>query len=161
VITSDNKPYGLHRPRVESQFTGTKILSLRMTREPSFTLAEKDTYVTRAYITIKLDDLNYKYALGLFNSKLFYYWLFKMGKRKGKQLQIDQAQIMELPVFVPSIEEQEKVIEKVNQLLYLLQNNQDVSDVLNEIDMLIYNLYELDDSEISTINSFIDGLRGV
>ena len=29
IITSDNKPYGLHRARVESQFKGTKLLSLR------------------------------------------------------------------------------------------------------------------------------------
>lgn len=109
IITSDNKPYGLHRPRVEAQFKGIKLLSLRMTKEPCFTLAEQDTYVTRAYLTIKLKNLDYKYALGMFNSKLFYYWLFHMGKRKGKQLQVDQAQIMELPIYVPIEAEQQRV----------------------------------------------------
>lgn len=159
VITSDNKPYGLHRPRVEDQFKGTKLLSLRMTREPSFALAEKDTYVTRAYLTIKLNKLDYKYALGLFNSKLFYYWLFNMGKRKGKQLQVDQAQIMELPVYVPNKDQQDEIISKVELLQKKLQEGEDTNDIIGDIDNMVYKLYELTDSEIAVVNSFVEAQR--
>lgn len=159
IITSDNKPYGLHRPRVESQFKGIKILALRMTKEPSFTLAEIDTYVTRAYLTIKLNNLDYKYALGLFNSKLFYYWLFYKGKRKGKQLQIDQAQIVELPIFVPDKHSMDMIINKVNTLLRLLSNGENTMKIENEVDTLVYNLYGLSEKEISIVNIFVKEQR--
>jgi len=159
VITSDNKPYGLHRPRVETQFKGTKILSLRMTREPCFALAEKDTYVTRAYLTIKLNGLDYKYALGLFNSKLFYYWLFHMGKRKGKQLQVDQAQIMELPIYASDETRKQALIEKVDLLLKRLHEGKEVNAQIDDIDNMVYSLYDLSDSEIATVNSFVEDQR--
>lgn len=159
VITSDNKPYGLHRPRVESQFTGVKLLSLRMTKEPCFTLAETDTYVTRAFLTIKMNGLDYKYALGLFNSKLFYYWLYNMGKRKGKQLQVDQAQIMELPVYVPSNDYIQEMVSKVNSLLDSLSEGKDIGSLENEIDSLVYKIYGLTDADISKVNSFVEEQR--
>lgn len=161
IITSDNKPYGLHRPRVEDQFKGTKILSLRMTKEPCFTLAEQDTYVTRAYLTVKLNGLSYKYCIGLFNSKLFYYWLFHMGKRKGKQLQIDQAQLAELPIYIASGEIQKEIEEKVDALRNRLLNDENVDKITAEIDDLVYGLYELNDLEIKKIESFVETQRSL
>lgn len=161
IITSDNKPYGLHRPRVEEQFKGTKILSLRMTREPSFTLAEQDTYVTRAYLTIKLNDLSYKYALALFNSKLFYYWLFHMGKRKGKQLQVDQAQLSELPIYVSSADKQKLLEDNIETLRNRLLEGTDSEELIAKIDRMVYDLYELDDSEIAKVEAFVEAQRAL
>lgn len=157
IITSDNKPYGLHRPRVESQFKGEKLLSLRMTKEPCFTYADFDTYVTRAYLTVQPTGLNYKYALALFNSKLYYYWLFNMGKRKGKQLQIDQAQILELPIFVPDVR---LVNEIVSLIDIIIESGEEQSlEQISIIDNYVYELYGLTEHEIETVESFIDEQR--
>ena len=108
---------------------------------------------------VLVNKLNYKYALGLFNSKLFYYWLFNMGKRKGKQLQVDQAQIMELPVYVPDETEQNKVAKKVDLLLTKLQEGKDANALIDEIDNTVYKLYELSDSEIEIVNGFVEEQR--
>lgn len=160
VITSDNKPYGLHRPRVESQFLGEKILSLRMTKEPAFAYAEIDTYVTRAYLTIQPRGLNYKYAVGLFNSKLFFYWLFNMGKRKGKQLQIDQAQIVDLPVCVPDENDIERISSIVDTIIEKNKCDEDISHEVNLIDEFVYDLYGLTENEKEKVNIFVDLLKG-
>src|SRR5690606_29180547 len=49
VITSDNKPYGLHRARNEHFFVGEKIISLRKCAIPTFTYTDFDCYVSQTY----------------------------------------------------------------------------------------------------------------
>ena len=159
VITSDNKPYGLHRPRVESQFQGEKLLSLRMTREPCFTYTAQDTYVTRAYLTIKLDTLDYKYALGVLNSRLMYYWFFNEGKRKGKQLQIDQAQISEAPIELGTVQDQNEIIEAVESLLNS-NASEGISENESRINEIVYRIYGLTDEEIMQVDQFVKTQRG-
>lgn len=157
VITSDNKPYGLHRPRVETQFMGKKLLSLRMTKEPCFAYAEFDTYVTRAYLTVQPTGLDYKYALALFNSKLYYYWLFNIGKRKGKQLQIDQAQILDLPIHVANDEMVRKIVELID---YVLEHGEKESyDQIALIDSYVYEMYGLSQHEMEVVDTFVDRQR--
>ena len=49
VITSDNKPYGLHRARNEHFFIEEKIVSLRKCAKPTFTYTDFDCYVSQTY----------------------------------------------------------------------------------------------------------------
>jgi adenine-specific DNA-methyltransferase len=54
VITSDNKPYGLHRTRVEDFFLGEKIIVQRKCpNKPVFTYTDFDTYVSATFYVIK------------------------------------------------------------------------------------------------------------
>src|SRR5690606_7589407 len=75
VITSHNKPYGLHRARDERFFKGEKILSVRKTHRPSFTFTEFDTYVSQTYFVIKTDRVDMRYLTALLNSKVIAFWL--------------------------------------------------------------------------------------
>lgn len=163
IITSDNKPYGLHRAREEALFKGEKILSLRMTKYPKFTYADDDTYVTRAYLIIKVEDpdINLKYLLGLLNSKLMYYWFYHAGKRKGQQLQIDKGPMSAAPLYKASIGKQEEIGKKINIIINRVkENGQDslehleVLGLLNEIDEEVYKLYGLTESEKNIVESF-------
>ncbi|OYD15920.1 methyltransferase, partial [candidate division WOR-3 bacterium JGI_Cruoil_03_44_89] len=52
VITSDFKPYGLHRAREQKFFEGEKIISLRKTKEPHFTYTNFFCYVSQTYFII-------------------------------------------------------------------------------------------------------------
>jgi hypothetical protein len=54
IITSDNKPYGLHRSREEKFFKGEKIISLRKCIKPTFTFTNFDCYVTQTFFIIKM-----------------------------------------------------------------------------------------------------------
>jgi adenine-specific DNA-methyltransferase len=75
VITSDNKPYGLHRAREESFFKGEKIIALRKCISPSFTYTDFDCYVSATFYVIKSNRINMEYLTGLLNSKLIELWL--------------------------------------------------------------------------------------
>ena len=148
IITSDNAPYGLHRARKLDQFVGEKILSLRMTKLPCFTYSEEDTFVTRAYMTIKpKSKVNLRYIVALCNSHLFYYWLYKNGKRKGKQLQIDQAQIIDLPIYIPDEDMVLLLSEKVNLISQRIQNDETFDDIENEMNRLVYDIYDMTESD--------------
>ena len=57
ILTSDNKPYGLHRSRDEKFFRGEKIISLRKCVDrPKFTYSNFDCYVTQTFFIIKRID---------------------------------------------------------------------------------------------------------
>ncbi len=165
IITSDHKPYGLHRPREEELFKGEKVLSLRMTKIPMFTYVDFDAYVTRAYLVIKLKDnsINLKYLTALLNSKLFYYWFYHKGKRKGHQLQIDKQPLENAPIKIGSSEEQQEMIDAIDHILHIMKvekqsshkANRELFDTHeNKMNQLVYKLYGLHENEIEVIENF-------
>ena len=102
VITSDNKPYGLHRSREEKFFNNEKILSLRKCIKPTFTFTDFPTYVSQSYNIIKTDRVNLKYLTCLFNSKLIEFWLKYNGKMQGSIFQVDQDPLLNIPIKIPN-----------------------------------------------------------
>jgi len=89
VITSDNKPYGLHRARDEKFFRGEKIVSLRKTAEPCFTYTDFDCYVSQSYNVIKTERFNLKFLTAILNSNVIKFWLRYKGKMQGDNFQVD------------------------------------------------------------------------
>jgi len=62
VITSDNKPYGLHRAREERFFKGEKIIVQRKCpQKPIFTYSDFDSYVSATFYLIKTERFDMKY----------------------------------------------------------------------------------------------------
>ncbi|HRN97518.1 MAG TPA: N-6 DNA methylase [Candidatus Saccharibacteria bacterium] len=100
IITSANKPYGLHRSRDEEIFLGEKILSIRKCARPSFSYVDYDTYVNRTYNIIKTDRVDLRYLTAILNSQLVAYWLLKKGKMQGEQYQVDVNPICSIPIAV-------------------------------------------------------------
>ncbi|SNR68908.1 Eco57I restriction-modification methylase domain-containing protein [Desulfurobacterium atlanticum] len=150
VITSDFKPYGLHRAREEYFFKGEKIISRRMTKRPHFTYTDFDCYVSQTFFVIKprseaLRDVNLKYLTLIFNSKLAYWWFYHFGKRKGEQLQVDKEPLMAFPIKI--VKEQDE-ISKLFDIICCIKKaitgtfEKHVYDFFVEIvDALIYEIY--------------------
>lgn len=105
IITSDNKPYGLHRARNEHFFIEEKIISLRKCAKPTFTYTDFDCYVSQTFFVIKTRRLNQKYLTALLNSKLIAFWLKYKGKMQGFQYQVDKGPLVELPLIKTNEEE--------------------------------------------------------
>lgn len=162
VITSDNKPYGLHRAREEKFFCGEKILSLRKCSNcPTFTYTDFDCYVGAMYYIIKPTNLNLKYLTGLLNSKLIAYWLQKQGKMQGNNYQIDKEPLMNIPIYNASAEESGRISSIVDNILNLTndknysdnsQKQQTIKEYENQIDVIVYKLYDLTYQEVLTID---------
>jgi adenine-specific DNA-methyltransferase len=160
VITSDNKPYGLHRVRDERFFKGEKIITLRKCVEPTFTYTDFDCYVSAAFYVIKTNRFNLKYLTGLLNSKLIAFWLRHKGKMQGNNYQIDKEPLLNIPL--PSTMPQNQHL--TNQIIYLVDQilsakernpEADTSELEKEIGELVYKLYNLTEEEIKIIEGNI------
>jgi hypothetical protein len=147
VITSSNRPYGLHRARDEKFFVGEKIFSYRKVREPRFTYTDFPAYVSQSYYVIKTDRVDSKFLTGLLNSKLIWFWLKFMGKHQGNQLQIDKAPLMELPFIAPSDEDQKIVSQKVENIIQL---KCDLNTKLQKAATLLASESDIDKDSVKT-----------
>ncbi len=136
VITSDNRPYGLHRARVESFFTGEKIMSLRKCSRPTFTFTNFDCYVSQSYFVIKTERFNLKYLTSLLNSSVIEFWLLNKGKLQGENFQIDKEPLLNIPLVKADDETQ-----------------LDVSKLHDKIVNLNSHFRDMDKETISFINS--------
>ncbi len=101
IITSDNKPYGLHRTRNEDFFTNEKIISIRKCAKPTFAYSDSIDYFSAAFYIIKTDRINLKYLTCFLNSKLTSFWLKFEGKLQGSNYQIDKEPLMNIPIHKP------------------------------------------------------------
>jgi len=156
VITSDNKPYGLHRARDERFFKGEKIIALRKCVEPTFTYTDFDCYVSAAFYVIKTNRFNMKYLTGLLNSKLIAFWLKHKGKMQGNNYQIDKEPLLNIPIPPLTPQNQpiaDQIINLVDHILSIKQQDPDAdtSNLEKEIDQLVYELYNLTDEEIKIV----------
>jgi len=99
VITSDYKPYGLHRARDRQLFESPKILALRKAAAPVFSFSDFPCYVSQTFNVIQPAGVDLLGLTALLNSSVIHYWLKKRGKLQGTQLQIDAEPLMALPLF--------------------------------------------------------------
>lgn len=153
VLTSDNKPYGLHRCRKQSFFQGEKIISLRKcVNKPCFSYSNFDCYVTQTFFSLKSTRWNLKFLTGVLNSKLIAFWLKNRGKMQGANYQVDKEPLLHIPLPNPKVE-QAPIIEIVNVILDKLRksHDSDTSKEEAEIDTLVYQIYGLTEEEISVI----------
>jgi hypothetical protein len=166
IITSDNKPYGLHRAREEKFFKGTKIIVIRKSvGNPSFSYCNFDSYVSQTFNIIQTEKCDLKFLVGLLNSKLIAFWLKNKGKMQGDNYQLDAEPLMQIPIKIP--ENQQPIIDLVDEILSIKQgiagliagharNDGGVADtsaLVAEIDKLVYELYGLTEDEIKIIES--------
>lgn len=101
-------------------------------------------------------EIELKYILALLNSKLYYVWLYRRGKRKGKNLELYQRPLEDIPIFLEVDKETQKLfVEVVDTILQNRKNNEDCSDLEECINKMVYELYELTDEQITAIEGFM------
>ena len=142
AITSDNKPYGLHRARDEYFFKGEKIVSLRKcVGKPCFSYNNFDCYVPAMYYVIKTERWNMKFLTCLLNSKLVEFWLRNKGKMQGNNFQIDKAPLLEIPIPNADPESQKQLADFADEMIRL---NAEISSLSNDFfTILRANNYEI------------------
>ena len=165
VITSDNKPYGLHRAKKEYFFKGEKIIALRKCNPPTFTYVDFDSYVSATFYIIKSDRINQKYLTGILNSKLTAFWLRNKGKMQGNNYQLDKEPLVNIPICVGDKEQQKEIITLVDKMISLnkelhetLENSNEWEKIQSEIEKTdkkineeVFGLYGLTEKEIKII----------
>ncbi|EAH8448771.1 class I SAM-dependent DNA methyltransferase [Campylobacter coli] len=160
VITSDNKPYGLHRARDEKFFTGSpRIVALRKcVGEPKFSYVDFDCYVSATFYVIKTQRINVKYLTAILNSKLVAFWLKHKGKMQGNNYQIDKEPLLNIPIVDTNSKNKKLADELINLVDEILKakeqdKNANTQELENKINSLVYKLYNLTEDEIKIIEN--------
>ena len=175
VITSVNKPYGLHRARKKESFEGEKILALRKcVNRPAFSYVNFDSFVSRAYLIIRTNRVNQKYLTGLLNSTLIKYWLKYKGKMQGANFQIDKEPLQQIPIAVPAINVQELIATIVDYVMMASSTKENLSELVSNetialffekiIDGCVYELYfgeHMKEQEINIIDSALELIKPI
>ena len=151
IITSDNKPYGLHRAREERFFQNEKIIVQRKCAgRPVFTYANFDTYVSATFYLIQTERVNLKFLTALLNSKIIAFWLKNKGKMQGNNYQIDKEPLLEIPIVTTDKQQIFATLvdyillvhqPRKEQLIKYIGNNLIIHSFEEVIDQAFYELY--------------------
>ena len=155
LITSSNGPYGIHRPRQDKYFTSAKIIFKNMFKRPEFTYDTSELFFGFSFSSIIEKEKNYdlKYVLAILNSNFALYWYQRNCKKRGAGFDVGVGKIRDFPIAKIPRGQQEPLIILVDKILEAKRTdpNADVSSVENEIDNLVYALYNLTEDEIAIV----------
>lgn len=149
--------YSLHWPREREIFLGEKVVAPQRSRENVFAYTDREWFASADvyYITRKPEGkLSLKYILALLNSKLYYIWLYKRGKRKGELLELYATPLEELPVKVIDSSAQKAFIDIVEKINEKKDRGVETRDLEDRVDEMVCRLYGLDEEEKNEIYEF-------
>jgi len=181
VITSDHKPYGIHRARQPEWFENPeKIICVRKTRYPKFAIIPEAWYGDQAVLIIRLtkhSQISPHFATAILNSEVAHFWLFQQ-KRQGSQLQVDKEVMLHFPfpkldlskaidkeIYDGIIALASKVIDQKRELESVKRSGEDIfgekskelqaaiEKTKRRIDQLVFRLYGLSEEEIQQIDT--------
>ena len=139
-------------------FDGRKIIVPQRSRTNTFGYNEMPWYASAAvyFITQPKENYELKYILGILNSKLIYKWLFYRGKRKGDMLELYQKPLSEIPIAKAKEEQQNVIVEIVDQILQKKKQKEETKLLENQIDLMVYKLYDLTYEEVKIVDAEFD-----
>ncbi|MGA2623115.1 MAG: N-6 DNA methylase [Bacteroidota bacterium] len=152
---SRGKWWSLTTDRPNIDFSGEKILCPQRSVQNTFTYSDVEWYASADvyYISPNRKDYSLKYILSILNSKVCYFWLYYMGKRKGEMLELYLEPLQFIPIKQLSIVEQTPFVRLVDRILAekRADSQADTTALEREIDRLVYELYELTPEEIAIV----------
>jgi len=152
--------YSLVRPRKQKIFYLPKLIAPQRSLTNSFAFDEGDFYASSDvyFITQPNKDFKLKYILGILNSKLIFKWLFYRGKRKGDMLELYQKPLSEIPIAKAKDKQQNVIVEIVDQILQKKEHKEETIHLENQIDLMVYKLYELTYEEVKIVDPQFDNV---
>ncbi len=132
-----------------NEFEKEKIVWNRIASEKAFSLVEKDIYISDSmhFFTGK----NLEFLNCILNSKLFS-WILNLvvGTSAGGNAG-NSSNVRDLFVINITEKEQKPFIVMVNQILFKKGKGENTTDLENQIDQLVYHLYDLTEEEIKIV----------
>lgn len=137
-----------------------KIVCPQRNKRNLFAIDKGETYASADvyYISPNLNRNNYSlnYILAILNSQMVYFWLYWMGKRKGELLELYFEPLQFIPIKECENRIQNLFEKKINEILELRLNDKPTKKYEQEIDNLIYRLYNLAYDEVKVIDPEIE-----
>jgi hypothetical protein len=161
------KWWALTTDRPNINFSDIKILCPQRSINNTFAYSDKECYASADvyYITQNKEEYSMKYILSILNSKIVYFWLYYMGKRKGEILELYLEPLQFIPVKRLSLEEQKPFINFVDKILSITRTSDylkeytkqtKVKSYEKQIDQMVYKLYGLTPEEIEIVENSVN-----
>ncbi len=136
-------------------FLSSKIVYPIIAKEPRFAFSDDEMYFNDKTFFIPTKDF---FLLGYLNSKLAWFYLKKIcsvlgDPEKGGRLELRTIYMETLPVPKVKPQQAKEIAQRVEKILALKKKDQttDVSALEDEIDQIIYKLYNLTPDEVKII----------
>lgn len=153
-ITSSNKPYSIHRPRIKKIKNGNEVIRVNIFDQeklickgmfdiPEFTYVDKNFYVGFSFSIIYKKEENYslKYLLSILNSDFGKRWFHKEGKKRGIGVDIGVGVFQKFPVKKISYDEQMKFEKIVDEIISNKENDIETLELEQTLDNMVNELY--------------------
>ena len=149
----------LHRARTKEVFeTPEKILVQRITGGTKPLKAAYDTnglYDKESINNIILYEdapVKTKFVLALLNSKLInWFYTTQFTNQSNLTVNLSKTYLSQIPIALPEPKANEIILMLADKILNLKKINTDTSDLENQIDQLVYQLYGLTEEEIAIV----------
>lgn len=175
-------PFNLRNCAYLKEFEKEKIVWQRVTKENTFALAEKDTFILDSMAFLSNIEKEKKYLLGILNSKLIYFYLNQYTHKYGNTgFLLSNQYVEKLPIKpynnevelenkVDLILENNKKLSSYKELLERANKNKKYDEIIDleklvektqdeikkldyEINQMVYEIYELTVDEIKIIEN--------
>ncbi len=150
----------LAAPRYSANFEAAEKIVIRQTGDTLTATIDDKKFICMKnlhVITSKPEiDLSLKYLLALLNSKLLDYYHSLLNPEKGEALaEVKKENVAKLPIKNISTSQQKPLIDLVIEILQKKKANPKVNTrkLEREIDLLVYEIYGLTETEIAIIES--------
>ncbi len=143
-------PFNLRACDYWDDFRREKIVWIELSDKAKFTIWDGYILDTCSFIV----GSSLRYVLGLLNSRLAAWYFGYIGTKSGMgTLRWKKFMIEQLPLFVPSLQQEQSVVTLVDRILAAKKADPvaDTSGLEAEIDQLVYKLYGLTDEEIAVV----------
>jgi type I restriction-modification system DNA methylase subunit len=153
--------YGDHiaEPRYTANFFDDEKIVVRQTSDKLIATIDTDKFLcmNNLHVITKLKEgkeVSFKFLLGLINSKLLDFYYTLLNPEKGEALaEVKKENLSRLPINLENKNLQKEIIKLVDSILSKKKKDikVDTTELENQIDQLVYKLYELTDEEIKVV----------
>ena len=146
--------FSLDRPREMSLFEGPKIVCPQRSNLNIFAYNECSWYASADVYFVKKSDDRFplKAILALLNSRLYYFWLYHRGKRKGEMLELFQVPLSEIPIPDFNVKDANQLSSLVDECIEHASNGKKIDVFEKKIDGLVNKIFQLSQVEIDIID---------
>ncbi|MDW8288502.1 MAG: TaqI-like C-terminal specificity domain-containing protein, partial [Flammeovirgaceae bacterium] len=136
------------------EFEKEKIIYPNMTLFLPFVYDEKQFYTNQKCFIITSMNVNLKYLVGFFNSKISHRWIREnCPELQGGTRELSKIFFENIPVPPISETEQQPFVALVDQILAQKEQGEDTTALEAQIDRMVYALYGLTEEEIKVVEA--------
>ncbi len=144
-------------------YKGPKLLIKHNNIIPGTLFTEESVCFTSSIYSLLHEDSNeLKYLAAVLNSSLInFYCTYAINNQKDTTINLNQYMIRHLPIMTPSVSIKDELSKKVTIITNELEkekgiSNEKIRGIIQEIDILIFELYSITDKEKLVIESSIN-----